>query len=131
MGLKIKPSILVAEGADNIRTAIAESFFGFDCTVASDGEEALDILTKGDIDLVVLDTDLPITNGWEAIRIIRDKDGWPDMPIVVTSSGSEPEDALKAWYFDCYFVSKPYSMKHLCNIVASLLQKVAREGVKS
>ncbi len=53
---------------------------------AANGKEAIDILGKNAIDLVVTDLEMPVMNGIEMIRAIREQDTLRELPIVVISS---------------------------------------------
>jgi CheY-like chemotaxis protein len=64
---------------------------------ACNGEDAIDILVENgrDIEMVFLSVDMPDTNGWETLRIIRDPDNWPDMKVIMMTDGWD--ENLKAY----------------------------------
>src|SRR6185436_11033068 len=51
-------------------TAMLEPL-GVDLRLTADGREALDIFTQGDFDLVLMDIQMPVMNGIDAVRAIR------------------------------------------------------------
>lgn len=64
---------------------------GHEVIDANNGQEALDIYTNEDIDLVLMDAVMPVMDGYTAAREIRQrKDGW--VPIIFLSARTEPDD---------------------------------------
>lgn len=113
-------TILIVDDTDNIRVVLEAAFSPiYNVLCASNGETAIDLLSKHTVDVVILDINMPVTDGWETLRIIKDPDnGWPDLPIVILSVHKEPENALKAWYLGAtHYVRKPFSVKQLCEII--------------
>lgn len=94
---------------------------------ASNGEEAIEILTQQDEDgdpihLVILDLEMPVTDGWETLQVIRDVDNWPTLPVIILTVRDEPENALKAWGLEAnWYITKPFSTASLCEITAQAL----------
>ena len=67
----------------------------FDVLVASNGEEALDIVSTNDVDLVFMDVEMPVMDGLEATRCIRASEaasaaGRPALAIVGLSGNARP-----------------------------------------
>ncbi len=60
--------------------------YGFDVTLASDGQEALDKALEIHPDLILMDLWLPQIAGWEAIRQLRADDKTKQIPIVVLTA---------------------------------------------
>jgi len=93
--------------------------------VAHDGEEAIDVLVEhGDyVDAVMLSPDLPVTDGWELLYVLKDKDNWPEIPIVMmVTEHAMWEDSLKAHTLGAnHFVSKPVSADELTPVLDKLL----------
>ena len=64
---------------------------GHEVIDANNGQEAIEIYTNEDIDLVLMDAVMPVMDGYTAAREIRKrKDGW--VPIIFLSARTEPED---------------------------------------
>ena len=59
---------------------------GFKCVVAHDGLEALQRLTEGPVDLVMVDIVMPNVNGLEFIKRIRDNPAFAKLPVLVITS---------------------------------------------
>ena len=85
--------------------------FGIQVDIAGDGQEALRALALLPYDLVFMDCQMPVMDGYEATALIRDS-AWhtmdPDIPVVAMTANARPEDharCLEAGMDD--YVSKP------------------------
>jgi len=76
---------------------------------ATDGKQAVDICDSS-IDLILMDVEMPVMNGFEASRIIRSK--FPDIPIVMQTAHCSQFHKEKAETIGCKaFLSKPIIRK--------------------
>ncbi|MDQ8187896.1 response regulator [Pelagicoccus sp. SDUM812002] len=72
--------------------------FGISCDIANNGEEAVEMLKKTNYDLVLMDMQMPILDGMEATRLIREKSTGtlrPNVPIVAVTANVMESDRLK------------------------------------
>lgn len=67
---------------------------GYELVVASDGAEGLKIVTGGGIDLVVSDYNMPVMDGVEMIRAIRDG-GFTELPMILLTARCERDSLSK------------------------------------
>jgi len=93
---------------------------GYNVLTALSGHDALEQLSRHEVDLVLLDIVMPGMDGYEVCRRIRAVPQWRFLPVVmITASGSqEKRQALEAGADD--FVSKPFDQAELIARVASL-----------
>lgn len=123
--------VLLVDDNERIRKVlnVALDLEGFEVLQASNGEEAIEILTDEyeSIDVVVLDLQMPVTNGWETLRVIKDQEnGFPGPIVIMLTVQGEPENALKSWLLGAkYFMTKPVSIPTLVDTI----QKAVREKV--
>ncbi len=117
--------ILIAEDESNIVTSLEFLLrgAGHDVTVARNGSEALELAGELRPDLVVLDVMLPLVDGFEVCRRIRDNQATRDTRILMlTARGRQGElDKGMAAGANAY-MTKPFSTRELVETVAGLLK---------
>ena len=95
---------------------------GFDTYHAGNGQEALDMLDKHKIDLIVLDIMMPIMDGYELTLVLRDA-GYVIPILMVTAKDTYPD---KKKGFDLGiddYITKPIDMEELVLRVKALLRR--------
>ena len=123
-----KPKVLVvddcAEIRELVRTILEDDY---EVTEAEDGEVCIECLTESDdYDLLILDVEMPRTNGWETLRVVTEYDNWPDIPVIMFTVLNEPENALKAWHIGAaYYLTKPFTAAVLLETVHAALAGTA------
>jgi two-component system cell cycle response regulator DivK len=110
-----KRILVVEDQEDNrqiLRDLLANS--GFEMIEAEDGEQALEQAAKHRPDLILMDIQLPIMDGYEATRRLKADPELKAIPIIVVTSYalSGDEDKARAAGCDAY-VAKPYSPRAL------------------
>jgi len=90
-------NILVAE--DNlvnqyITQSMVESM-GFTCFVADNGQIALDILETDDIDMILMDCQMPVLDGFKTTQTIRSTETDSHIPIIALTANAMQEDEVK------------------------------------
>jgi putative two-component system response regulator len=121
----IKPLILVVD--DQIQNIeLLEAHLepqGYEIVKASNGEEALEKLSKNQIDLILLDVMMPKMDGFEVIRRIRKDPSHRLLPIILVTALHETEDRVKGIDAGCDdFISKPIEKMELLARIRSLLK---------
>jgi len=101
---------------------------GLQLDVADDGAQALAMMAATDYDLVLMDCQLPIMDGWEATRQWRlSEDPARRLPIVALTANATPGDrelCLEAGMDD--YIAKPYDMEELLILVKQHLRAPRR-----
>lgn len=96
--------------------------------IARDGDEALDILFKRNgfedaptPDLILLDLNLPITDGYEVLAVMKQEDSLLRIPVVVLTSSESDADRIKTYdlHANC-FVSKPLKASTFIDVVKTI-----------
>ena len=95
---------------------------GYNVTVANDGCEALDVLDRKHVDLIVLDVMMPNMDGFEFASTLRD--GGMNTPIIMVTAKDTPADKRKGFISgtDDYVV-KPVDEEELLLRIAALLRR--------
>ncbi|MGH8442085.1 MAG: diguanylate cyclase domain-containing protein [Nevskiaceae bacterium] len=105
--------ILIADDSRTLRAALGDQLraMGHDVTEAHEGQQAIDLYRTHQPDLIVLDVDMPVMNGYETARQIRALSGDHDwIPIIFLSSNVQDKDVasgLEAGGDD--YLAKPVS----------------------
>jgi len=96
----------------------------YELTEAENGEEALAAVSKQRPDLILMDIQLPIMDGYEATRRIKANPAWKDIPIIVVTSYALSGDEAKAREAGCdAYVTKPYSPRLLLAKIREYMPK--------
>ncbi|TVX88154.1 response regulator transcription factor [Paenibacillus agilis] len=94
---------------------------GFNCLMAHDGEEAIQLLEKHDVNLVVLDVMMPKLDGLTACRIIREQHA---LPILMLSAKTEDMDKIMGLMTGADdYMTKPFNPLELMARIKSLLRR--------
>ncbi|WP_339306866.1 response regulator transcription factor [Paenibacillus sp. FSL L8-0435] len=95
---------------------------GFEIVVAKDGAEALEIVEKSQIDLVILDIMMPRLDGWELCREIRRMD--LNMPLLMVTVKGESAQKVKGFQLGTDdYLTKPFDPLELVMRVKALLKR--------
>ncbi len=114
-------SVLIVEDDDLISSFICRALIklGHSVASASTGEDALERLTTGSIDLVLLDLTLPDIDGLEVLRRLRATGS--AVPVVVLTSRSDPKDRAAAVSLGANrYLVKPFPLADLVEVVAAI-----------
>jgi two-component system cell cycle response regulator DivK len=108
--------ILVVEDQEDNRQILRDllSSVGYEMSEAENGVEALAAVAKQRPDLILMDIQLPIMDGYEATRRIKADPKTKTIPIIVVTSYALSGDETKAREAGCdAYVTKPYSPRAL------------------
>ena len=101
--------ILIAEDNDSnfiLMTYILKKYYQFER--AKNGQEAVQMTEKNTYDIVLMDIKMPIMDGLEATKAIKEK--FPDLPVVALTANAFDSDRQLALEAGCNdFLSKPVS----------------------
>lgn len=116
--------ILVAEDDEPIRAGLVDLLraHGYEPLAAKDGEEALELLLRHEVDLALLDVNMPRINGFKLLKIMSKE--CPEVPsIILTAHGEEKErvKGLESGADD--YVVKPFSPAELLARIAAVLRR--------
>ena len=108
--------ILVVEDQEDNRQILRDLLGSVDLEMveAENGEEALAAVAEHKPDLILMDIQLPIMDGYEATRRIKADPATKNIPIIVVTSYALSGDEGKAREAGCdAYVTKPYSPRQL------------------
>jgi DNA-binding response OmpR family regulator len=119
-----QPRILSIDDDAMMRELAKDSLSGhFQVMTAGSGDACLSMLAHTQIDLVLLDVEMPGMDGYETCRRIKENSDWANIPIIFLSGRDAIEDRLKGYEAggDDY-VLKPFVAAELKNKVGNLLR---------
>ncbi len=130
---EVRPAqvLLVEDNEDDVELtleALKDSKVRMEVHVVDDGVSALKFLRQQDEykdkprpDMVLLDLNLPIMDGREVLKEIREDDDLTDLPVVVLTTSQSEEDILKMYklHANCY-ISKPVDFLKFTEIVKQI-----------
>ncbi len=95
---------------------------GFTIRTAGDGQQALEEIARKMPDLVLLDMDLPVLNGWETSAALRADAKTVDLPVIALTAHAMTGDKQKALQAGCNdYATKPIDFPGLLEKIHSLL----------
>jgi CheY-like chemotaxis protein/nitrogen-specific signal transduction histidine kinase len=116
-------TVLVAEDDEINYFYIKEIFRGTGAQIlhAVNGREAVEMVEKNDkIDIVLIDIKMPVMNGYEAIKMIRELR--PELPIIAQTAFALSNEMLKAFNAGSNdYISKPFKKEQLLSMVVKHL----------
>lgn len=118
--MRTQTSILLVEDDVNLSTVLADYLRSKEYNVeqANNGVEAWELISIKHYDLVISDIMMPKMNGYELLKLIRQKGD--KLPVIMLSAKTDRDDIIHAYELGCDdYVSKPFSMDILiCKIEA-------------
>jgi DNA-binding response OmpR family regulator len=117
--------ILIVEDEQPIANLISMNLTaeGYQCTWASTGKEAADVIEEQNFDLVLLDIMLPEINGYELLEYIKTL----DVPVIFVSAKGTVEDKIKGLKLGADdYLTKPFQIEELLARVEAVLRRYGK-----
>jgi two-component system cell cycle response regulator DivK len=112
----MRKCILVVEDQEDNRQILRDLLTngGYDMIEAENGQDAITAAEANHPDLILMDIQLPLLDGYEATRRIKSNPDLKSIPIIVVTSYALSGDEEKARNAGCDdYVAKPYSPRQL------------------
>ena len=122
--LKAKTVLVVDDNIMNIMIAnIILKKYDVVVSEASNGEEAVNYLKNNECDLVLMDLQMPVLNGYEASEIIRQELGL-NLPIIALTASNRKEEREKCFEVGMNdYLPKPFSEEQLIQVICVWIGK--------
>lgn len=115
--------ILIAEDNDSnfiLMTYVLKGKYDFER--ARNGQEAVEMASGGDFDLVLMDLKMPVMDGFEATTLIKGK--YPSLPIIALTANVFDVDRQNAEEAGCdAFLAKPINREKCLAIIEQFTNK--------
>ncbi len=105
--------------------ADALPMYGYEVDVAPNGKEGVKFLVKNkNYDIILLDVIMPVMDGWETLRLIRQQEQYNHIPIIMLTSVDEAQKQISGLKFgaDDYIV-KPFILPNLLARIEAVLRR--------
>ena len=121
-----RPRLLVAEdNPSNFKLVEVLLRRDYDLSHAWDGREAVDLFTAENPDLVLMDISMPVMDGYQALRLIREMSaGVPVIALTAYAFETDRQRMFQAGFDEC--LAKPLRASELRECIASLLSQKRR-----
>lgn len=117
-------TILIIENETSNRILIERvlSTRGYRCISASNGLEALNILEKEKVHLILTDLSMPVMDGYRTTQLIRARPDMQHVPIVAVTAYAQSDENEAALQIGCNeYLTKPFKPRQLLEVVDRLL----------
>jgi len=95
---------------------------GYELILAEDGQEAVDTAIARLPDLILMDMSLPVLNGWDATRLLKQTPVTAHIPVVALTAYALSGDREKAMAAGCDgYETKPIDLQRLIGTIEELL----------
>lgn len=121
--------LVVDDNKENLR--VVSNFLktkGYNITLALDGNEAINIARDEKIDLILLDVMMPMFDGYDTCKILKEEKELKDIPVIFLTAKTETEDIVKGFNAGAVdYITKPFNKEELfarvnCHIELKLIR---------
>ena len=132
-----KPIILYAEDDfddfESLKEALDQLSGHQSLLHAKNGAEAVSIIqdTKVTPSLIVLDLNMPVMDGQEVLKWLKENEQYKTIPVMVFTTSSREEDVKLCQNHGCTFFRKPTLYRDLLHVAQTMLQMCERRTANS
>ena len=124
--------ILSVDDSKTIRQTIINmaEVIGMEVLEAENGQKGLDVLetVNGNVDLILLDVEMPVMNGHEFLKIVKQDKRYQSIPVIMLTSVSQKEKVIDAVRNGArQYITKPFSGE---DVLAKIIQTVGMDNLR-
>lgn len=99
---------------------------GYEVSIAVDGQQGVEMARADVPDLILMDMSLPVLDGWEATRQLKDSDATRSIPVIALTAHAMSGDRERALEAGCDdYDTKPIELPRLLEKIESMLNRTA------
>jgi len=120
------PRILIIEDNEENRDALARRLQrrGYDVVMAGDGQQGVEMAKSEKPDLILMDMNMPVLDGWRASQLVRADPETRELPIIGLTAHALAGDREKALQAGCSdYHTKPVDFPRLLAQIEVLIRK--------
>jgi len=121
-----RPQILIVEDNKTTRKILAQMLkkYGFDIDTAPNGLECLKILQEKSFDLILMDMQMPVMDGYQATRTIKQNKELAQIPVIAITANTMSGEREKCLTAGCSsYIAKPFKAEDLVGEIRTHLKK--------
>ena len=119
--------ILVVDDTRNVQLLISDFLISqdFEVLLASDGEEALDIIRNSAVDLILLDIMMPNMDGYQFISHLRKESS---LPVIMITAKQQEADIIHGFDLGADdYITKPFKLRELLVRIRAVMRRAPRQ----
>ena len=123
----MKRKVLTVDDASTMRKMISLTLkaAGYEVVEAPDGPEALDVISRMDIDMVILDVNMPKMSGIDVVKKVRSDIRFSQTPIIMLTTETQAQVREEAKIAGATgWINKPFKQDHLVGAVGKVFSMV-------
>ena len=131
MDMKLDGKVLVADDntSNQLLMRVLLTKMGLETSIVGDGQQVLDKLDQEHFDLLLLDIQMPVLNGYETAKALRQAGN--EIPIIALTASLSPKEVQECKEVGCNeYLQKPISKQNLFNAIHKYLSDEAKEQNK-
>lgn len=99
---------------------------GYEVVIATDGQQGVEMAVSEAPDLILMDMSLPVIDGWEAARRVRENEATRKIPVIALTAHAMAGDREKAIEAGCDdYDTKPVEITRLLGKITALIESGA------
>jgi two-component system chemotaxis response regulator CheY len=120
-------NVLIVDDSNSMRSVIKKivSLSGFkmdQCLEAGNGKEALDVLAKSWVDVIISDINMPEMNGLQLLAALKHDDLLREIPVIVVSTESREDRMQEAYGLGAKgFIKKPFLPEEIRKVLHGVI----------
>jgi two-component system cell cycle response regulator len=102
---------------------------GIETCTAGDGAECLQAVAAESPDLVILDVKMPVMDGFQALRVLRENPATRNLPVIMLTALDADADVVRGWATGVdFYLTKPFQLDELVLVVRRAFEAVGTSG---